>query len=144
MAVKNKRLWIPEVPTAANKESGMYEFLTSVRSALVRMEGGTSSQSSSGSSTIINYLPGTDVDTSEFVHNKGVLSMPSQLPSNPVSGDFYYVEGVESFYVFIGGAWRIVASLSQANTVDALPADSAALAVLTASLNDGAHLTVIN
>ena len=85
-----------------------------------------------------------DEVTSDPVHLRGSKTAVSQLPQLAPDGDMWFVTANGRFYVRINGGWKTVCTLREADTVGSLPSDPVELAALTATLEEGAHLTVSN
>ena len=85
-----------------------------------------------------------DEATADPVHLRGTKTAVSQLPQSAEDGDIWFVSANERFYVRVSGTWKTVLSLREADTIDSLPSDPAELAALAATLEEGAHLTVMN
>ncbi len=82
--------------------------------------------------------------TADPVHLRGSKTAVSQLPQSAPDGDIWFVTANTRFYVRVNGGWKTVCTLREADIVDSLPSDSAELAALAATLEEGAHLTVMN
>ena len=82
--------------------------------------------------------------TADPVHLRGSKTAVSQLPQSAPDGDIWYVHANGRFYVRANGAWKAVSTLREADVIDELPSDPVELAALTAALEEGAHLTVVN
>ena len=85
-----------------------------------------------------------DEVTADPVHLRGSKTAASQLPQSAPDGDIWFVHSSGRFYVRANGTWKAVATLREADMVDSLPSDPMELAALTATLEEGAHLTVLN
>lgn len=85
-----------------------------------------------------------DEVTADPVHMRGSKTEVSQLPQSAPDGDIWFVTANARFYVRVNGGWKTVCTLREADIVDSLPSDPAELAALTATLEEGAHLTVMN
>ncbi len=85
-----------------------------------------------------------DEVTADPVHLRGSKSAVSQLPQSAKDGDIWFVTANARFYVRMNGGWKTVHTLREADIVDRLPSDPVELAALTATLEEGAHLTVMN
>ena len=82
--------------------------------------------------------------TADPVHLRGTKTAASQLPQSAADGDIWFVSSNGRFYVRVKGAWKTVCALREADIIDSLPSDPVALAAFAATLEEGAHLTVIN
>lgn len=85
-----------------------------------------------------------DAATADPVHLRGSKTATSQLPQSAPDGDIWFVHANGRFYVRAGGTWKSVTTLREADMVSSLPSDPMELAALTATLEEGAHLTVLN
>ena len=82
--------------------------------------------------------------TADPVHLRGSKTAVSQLPQTSETGDIWFVSSNGRFYVRVNGAWKTVCTLREADTIDSLPSDPVELAAFAATLEEGAHLTVMN
>ena len=85
-----------------------------------------------------------DAVTADPVHLRGSKTAASQLPQSAPDGDIWFVHASGRFYVRASGSWKSVTTLREADMADSLPSDPVELAALTATLEEGAHLTVLN
>jgi len=85
-----------------------------------------------------------DEATADPVHLRGTKTAVSQLPQSAPDGDIWFVSSNGRFYVRVNGAWKTVFALREADTIDSLPSDPVELAAFAATLEEGAHLTVMN
>ncbi len=84
-----------------------------------------------------------DEATADPVHLRGSKTAVSQLPQSADDGDIWFVTATERFYVRLNGLWKSIGILREAGVVESLPSDSEELAALIATLEEGAHLTVM-
>lgn len=85
----------------------------------------------------------TALENKTYITLKGNKVAISQLPSNAEDGDTWFIPDKQAFYVFYDGSWHCISIKRQADTIQAAPQNEIELAVLTAAIEEGGHLTLI-
>ena len=85
----------------------------------------------------------TALENKTTVTLKGDKVAISQLPSNASDGDTWFIPTKQAFYVFYDGNWHCISIKRQADTIQAAPQNEIELAVLTAAIEEGGHLTLV-